>query len=140
MSNQWACPSILCESNLKLHYLFVYTLERLCYSRRAVKAESTSESKNSTEISGDSIVWNDFQHSGKKPKVSLQRIFFVQASFFGVELFSHLELESMRHDGIVTNIKNSQMIVLQFRAEKAELWSEDAVLKYEREIANFYMK
>lgn len=76
----------------------------------------------------------------KNPKFLSNECFFVQASFFGVELFSHSELESMRPDGIVTNMKNSQMIVLQFRAEKAELWSEDAVLKYEREIANFYMK
>lgn len=41
---------------------------------------------------------------------------------------------------ILTNIKTSEMVVLQFRAEKDEAWSDDAVLKYERAIADFYMK
>ncbi|KAI6183936.1 Sterol-sensing domain and Patched family-containing protein [Aphelenchoides bicaudatus] len=76
----------------------------------------------------------------KYPITSMfNRKFSIQASFFGVEVFSDLELEALNSNRIVTNIKTAQMIVLQFRAEKDESWAEDAVLKYEQSIANFYM-
>lgn len=68
--------------------------------------------------------------------------FTIQASFFGVERYTPNELARLHANStsIVTNIKKSSLVVLQFRAEKDKSWSEDAILKYEQEIANYYTK
>ena len=70
------------------------------------------------------------------------RTFSLQPNFFGVETFSDKEMaeKQARNETVLTNIKDLKMILLQFRGERDESWSDEQIKDYENGISDFFMK
>ena len=70
------------------------------------------------------------------------RRFSLQPNFFGIEKYSESELEEIMNTTgvIITNLKTVKMIVLQFRAERDESWSDEQVKEYEINVGEFFSK
>ena len=68
------------------------------------------------------------------------RKFSLQPNFFGIEKYSDSELEEILNTTgvVITNLKNSRMLVLQFRGERDESWSDEQVKGYEIEVGEFF--
>lgn len=70
------------------------------------------------------------------------RTFSLQPNFFGIKKYSNDELEKFnaKNKTILTNMKEAKMILLQFRGERDESWTDEQIKAYEIAISEYFIK
>uniref|UniRef100_A0A914QF44 SSD domain-containing protein n=1 Tax=Panagrolaimus davidi TaxID=227884 RepID=A0A914QF44_9BILA len=69
------------------------------------------------------------------------RTFSLQPNFFGIKKYSNDELEKFnaKNKTILTNMKEAKMVLLQFRGERDESWTDEQIKAYEIAISEYFI-
>uniref|UniRef100_A0AC34FC42 SSD domain-containing protein n=1 Tax=Panagrolaimus sp. ES5 TaxID=591445 RepID=A0AC34FC42_9BILA len=69
------------------------------------------------------------------------RTFSLQPNFFGIKTYSNEELTEFhaKNKTILTNMKEAKMILLQFRGEREESWTDEQIKAYEIAISEYFI-